>query len=107
MHHVTINVTDKKMHRIDKSAVRIGRTDEADITIGKSTISARHAQIAYKDNAFYLMDLGSRNGTYLGKTKQRITSEVQLKNDDFIYFEQYKFTFLIRGEEKGEVGDEL
>ncbi|MFC1712311.1 FHA domain-containing protein, partial [Candidatus Poribacteria bacterium] len=83
-----------------KRITRIGRAkgDAADICIDENTISGVHAQIEYKDHDFYLIDMQSRNGTYLDEERQRITSEVCLKGDSVIYFDQYKFKFVIHKE---------
>ena len=97
--------TDEKIHKLDKRVTMVGRVkrDDIDIQIGKNTVSAAHAQIEYRDSDFYLTDLGSRNGTYLNEGKERITSEVCLKNEDIIYFDQYRFRFVLRSQsEKGE-----
>jgi len=93
-------VTDKKSHKIARKVVKIGRVKrrDIDIFIDKNTVSAAHAQIEYKDNSFYLSDLGSRNGTYLNEERDRITSEVRLSGNDVIYFDQYKFKFVMHGQ---------
>ena len=93
-------ITDKKSHKISKRITRIGRARGNNICIDENTISAAHAQIEYKDNAFYLSDLGSRNGTYLNEERQQITNEVRLKGDDVIYFDQYKFKFVVHGQSR-------
>ena len=90
-------VTNKKSHKISERITRIGRARGNSICIDEATISAAHAQIEYKDHDFYLTDLGSRNGTYLNEERQRITNEVCLKGDDIIYFDQYKFKFVVHG----------
>jgi pSer/pThr/pTyr-binding forkhead associated (FHA) protein len=91
--------TDEKMYQIKRNVITIGRVkaDDIDVWINKNTVSAAHAQIEYRDHSFYLTDLGSRNGTYLNEGRERITSEVRLKNDDIIYFDQYRFRFVMRG----------
>ena len=93
--------TNEKTHKINKRVVKIGRLnrDDIDICIAQNTVSAEHAQIEYKDNSFYLLDLGSRNGTYLNEGKERITSEVHIENDDIIYFDQYRFRFVLRDQD--------
>ncbi len=94
--------TDKESHRISKRITMIGRAkgDTADICIDENTISGAHAQIEYKDQAFYITDLQSRNGTYLNEERERITSEVYLKGNDIVYFDQYKFKFIVQKESK-------
>ena len=43
----------------------IGREDGNDVVLLANTVSSRHARIFWKDGAFFLEDLGSRNGTLL------------------------------------------
>jgi pSer/pThr/pTyr-binding forkhead associated (FHA) protein/Mg-chelatase subunit ChlD len=94
-------ITDKGIYRISKRSVTIGRSnaDGTDMSIGIDTISAKHAQIEYRDHSFYLTDLGSKNGTYLNEGKDRITDEVRLKNGDVIILDQHKFRFMVPGYE--------
>ncbi len=101
----TNGITDKGIYRIDKPSVTIGRSNAngIDISIGMHTISARHAQIEYRDHSFYLTDLGSKNGTYLNEGKDRVTDEVRLKDGDVIIFDQHKFKFMVPGYEDKRV----
>ena len=93
----TSGITDDRIHKITRRIVRIGRVkrDDIDICIDKNTVSAVHAQIEFRDGAFYLSDLGSRNGTYLNDERERITSEIRLNNSDIVYFDQYRFKFVV------------
>jgi phosphoserine phosphatase RsbU/P len=43
----------------------IGRDVEVDIQLSSKTVSRQHAQILATDGAYFIEDLGSRNGTYL------------------------------------------
>lgn len=48
----------------------IGRRDDCDVILPyDSQISRQHARLFRKDSRWCLQDLGSRNGTYLGKQK--------------------------------------
>jgi pSer/pThr/pTyr-binding forkhead associated (FHA) protein len=89
------SATNKNMYKVNKTITKIGRMQENDVYINKTTVSALHAQIEYKDDGFYLTDNNSANGTYLNEGKQRIIREVRLKGEDIIYFDQYKFRFLM------------
>ncbi len=94
-------ITDKGIYRMNKPSVTIGRSnaDGIDVCISMDTISAKHAQIEYRDHSFYLTDLGSMNGTYLNEGKNRITDEVRLKDGDVIIFDQHEFKFMAPGYE--------
>jgi hypothetical protein len=43
----------------------VGRSRQADLVVGADTVSRRHAQLARRDDAVVLTDLGSTNGTWL------------------------------------------
>ena len=61
-----------------EKAVSLGRSIEADITIADNRISRKHILISYKDDAWYLEDLDSSNGTWLGG--ERVTKAFELEN---------------------------
>jgi hypothetical protein len=91
------DATDKKTYKINKRVTVIGRMpgNGVDIRIPKNTVSATHAQIECKNDNFYLIDLRSRNGTYLNGAGRKVTSEVCLKDGDVIAFDQYTFRFVM------------
>lgn len=47
----------------------IGRDPECDIAIGYERASRHHAQIAFDGQRYFIIDLNSTNGTYLGNTR--------------------------------------
>ncbi len=61
----------------------IGRSRKADITIGHPLVSRRHCEIvAGEDNKYVVRDLGSLNGTFIGKEK--IDGEAILEEGDLL-----------------------
>eukprot|EP00743_Colponemidia_sp_Colp-15_P008767 GILK01009560.1.p1 GENE.GILK01009560.1~~GILK01009560.1.p1 ORF type:complete len:424 (+),score=52.34 GILK01009560.1:144-1415(+) len=70
--------------------VSIGRSRSADRCIEDRELSAIHASIQFKDDSFYICDLGSRNGTFV--QSQRISDSrcksclVQVQPNDMIQF---------------------
>lgn len=55
---------------VGSNTLTIGRAEENDLTLsGDPSISARHARIVIEQGQFWLEDLGSTNGTYLGEGK--------------------------------------
>ncbi|RLV48422.1 FHA domain-containing protein [Nocardioides mangrovicus] len=54
----------------------IGRGSDAAIRLEDDYVSTRHARIASNDDQWYVEDLGSTNGTYVGST--RITQPTTL-----------------------------
>ena len=77
----------------DQPVVTIGRLKENDIQLPLSTVSGFHAQILKEGDAFYLLDRGSVNGTFLngqrlaGGEKKLITDGDTIRIQSFeIYF---------------------
>ena len=61
---------------LDEKSITIGRHPECEIQIDEGAVSRKHAEIRFKDKAYYLNDLASRNGTYLNE--ERIESATRL-----------------------------
>ncbi|MGI8880105.1 MAG: FHA domain-containing protein FhaB/FipA [Jatrophihabitans sp.] len=57
--------------------VLIGRADDSTLVLSDDYVSTRHARISQQDNVWYVDDLGSTNGTYLGQ--MRLTGPVPLE----------------------------
>ena len=68
----------------------IGRDDSQTIVMDDPFVSRRHARIENKEGEFVLMDMNSRNGTFLNNN--RIFKAV-LRNNDCIKIGQTEFTF--------------
>ena len=61
---------DGERRRAAAGILSIGRTEENDLALlGDPSISARHARIVIDQGQYWLEDLGSTNGTYLGEGK--------------------------------------
>jgi len=95
---VTANVPDAELEKPDGERVRIerscslGRTSSSDVVLPDQKVSRRHALIqAQKQYEFWLMDLGSSNGTYLNG--RRVTEPVLLRNQDQIEIGPFRLVF--------------
>lgn len=51
------------------SAFRIGRDDECEVRIDSNLASRLHAEVVFEEGAWWIRDLGSTNGTYVGGRK--------------------------------------
>jgi pSer/pThr/pTyr-binding forkhead associated (FHA) protein len=69
-----------------------GRTKRNDVNIQDNFVSARHAQIIYRDNHYWLEDLGSLNGTYLNEVK--VDQNVAIADGDRIRVGGVSFEFV-------------
>jgi predicted component of type VI protein secretion system len=47
----------------------IGRDPACELPLAYERVSRQHAQVAYDGEQYYIIDLESKNGTYLGKTR--------------------------------------
>ena len=86
-------VSGKTEYLIKSDSFNIGRAADNDVVIDKSTVSTRQATITHHDNAFYLVDQRSTNGTFVNGEK--LTGELKLKHGDRIGFDQYEFVFVM------------
>ncbi|MGQ0658395.1 MAG: FHA domain-containing protein [Chromatiales bacterium] len=83
--------------------VMLGRTVGQDheqydyIIVGLPTVGRRHAVIEYRDEAFWILDQGSINGTYLNGV--RVRSRERLYHGDRIRLHQCEFRFDLPGGE--------
>ena len=62
--------------------VIVGRNPGADIVIGASYVSGRHARFTLMGQDLFIEDLGSTNGTYVNG--QRIREAIALRNKDVV-----------------------
>jgi DNA-binding winged helix-turn-helix (wHTH) protein len=76
----------------------IGRATDAHISIASPEVSRRHARILVTNQAVTLEDLGSRNGTFLGK--HRVTGSVRLKHRDRIRVGPALLVFYVAADEE-------
>ena len=58
-----------KSHEFETSQVRLGRAPDVELAVsgeGNEVVSGYHARITHRDGSWWIEDLGSRNGTFLG-----------------------------------------
>jgi len=68
--------------RYSKVEVTIGRDPNCDFPILDEAISAHHARISYHHSQWWLEDLNSTNGTFIGKSKVSVPT-VLIASDQF------------------------
>ena len=85
----------KEKKKIDGSPFIIGKLPEqVDFVINSKTVSRVHAEIYIEKDTYYIVDLNSRNGTYLNGEKILSNTRYQLKNNDILTFAREEFTFI-------------
>lgn len=72
----------------------IGKLPESsDYIINNSLISRIHARFYFKDNAYYIEDLNSSNGTYINSVPISPHAMVEINDGDFITFARLTYIF--------------
>ena len=79
-----------QFHRIQKSLISLGRTNENSIPLKSPLVSKKHAEIIRRSTDYFLRDLNSNNGTYLNDVRLAAGTDVILRNDDVIKIEPYE-----------------
>jgi pSer/pThr/pTyr-binding forkhead associated (FHA) protein len=84
------NGLSKKIE-IDKSEFVVGRLKgSVDLFTGNAAVGRKHAKIININNSYYLVDLESRNGTFLNGKRVRSNVEYLLKDKDELMFANTK-----------------
>ena len=68
----------------------VGRHQDADVVLQAADVSRRHAGLLLKDNALWVQDLNSSNGTFINDV--RIAVETEVQNGDSLRFASVKYT---------------
>jgi hypothetical protein len=69
-------------HRYSQTEVTIGRDPNCDIPILDEAVSAHHARISFHHSQWWLEDLASTNGTFIGKARVLVPT-VLIAGDEF------------------------
>lgn len=67
--------------------------EQADICLDDASVSRRHAIIRYIRGRFIVIDLSSRNGTFLNGEQILPEHEIEIKDNDVICFSRNEFVF--------------
>lgn len=70
----------------------VGRHQDADVVLQAAEISRKHAAFLLKEQALWVQDLNSSNGTFVNDL--RVDAEKLLKDGDIVQFASLKFSVL-------------
>jgi len=76
-----------------KDKIYIGRSPNNDIVIPDQTVSSNHAVIGFLGGQVAIIDLGSKNGTFVNLEQLEPEQYVPLEDEDIISFGRYSFQF--------------
>lgn len=88
----------ERTHECREEEISIGRMEENIVTLPSQGVSRQHARIVRADENFFLVDLGSGNGTLLNGTKVRPNEKNLLRNNDLISIDAYDLRFYLTDE---------
>ena len=91
----------RQMYYVDAAGGVIGRGDDVDFRLTNSTVSREHARFDFTDDAIYLEDLGSTNGTFVDETP--VHGSVVLPGSCRIRLGQYTVLQFVSVDEDGAV----
>ena len=83
---------------IAKSGATLGRGEDNTIRLDDLSVSRRHARIAYRQSGYWLSDLGSMGGTWVGGT--RLDTAHRVAADEVIDVGHFRLTVSFAGEPK-------
>ena len=102
---VTFNLKPVASYELREEVTNIGRTPNNHIVIDNPGVSASHARIVKKGEEYYFDDLGSRNGSFLGKDR---IDRHQLSYGDVITIFKHQLRFVpIVAEDAPRAGKEV
>lgn len=89
---ILVKVTNQREIPIKPDMV-LGRQAECDLQLTEGHASRRHAKFSFAENAVWLEDLNSANGTFVNGTK--LTGKVKLTSGDRLRFDTEEFDFRV------------
>lgn len=93
---------DPKTYELKGASCTVGREASCDIHIDNVAVSKKHCEISNREGKFFVKDLGSSNGTYVGTEK---VTEKQLKDGDEIILGSYSLKYENKAEREAGGGD--
>jgi pSer/pThr/pTyr-binding forkhead associated (FHA) protein len=74
---------------LSKDEISLGRSQNNDIVISDQSVSRVHARLMRRNGTYELSDLGSFNGTFLGKRK--LTEPTMIAEGDEVRFGDIRY----------------
>src|SRR6185503_7533748 len=84
-------ITKGRIYEVRMPLSHIGRGAHNDVMIADDSVSDTHAKLQRRDDGWYVVDVGSTNGTYVGGS--RITAEKRLDGAPDLRFGGVKTVF--------------
>ena len=82
----------------DRPSITIGRKPNNDLAFNRPEISGSHAAFLFENNSYFVMDLGSTNGTLLNGAQLVAREKYGLQDKDVITIAPYTIQFVVEDE---------
>ena len=94
---MVISMVGREPYKMTGDQVMLGRGKHCDFVIESNRCSREHARFTRKGNDFFVEDLGSSNGTFVGAgSKEKLTAPRKLKDGDDVTFGTEKVKVAIK-----------
>jgi len=92
-----------KVYTVERERTILGRHPDCDIVLDVAAVSRQHARILRSGNAYFLEDLGSRNGTFING--RMIQAREMLKEGDRVKICDMDFAFHVGDADRNLPGE--
>ncbi len=99
---IALGAAAPQVYDLGSSRVTIGTGAGNDLLLDEPTASRRHAALERRAGRWYVVDLGSTNGTYING--RRVTAPAPLERGDELRFGNARFGFVAPGDDLSKVG---
>ena len=82
----------------DRPSITIGRKPSNDLAFNRPEISGSHAAFVFENNEYFVMDLGSTNGTLLNGAQLVAREKYSLQDKDLVTVNPYNIQFIVEDE---------
>ncbi len=82
----------------DRPSITIGRKPGNDLSFNRPEISGSHAAFLFENNEYFVMDLGSTNGTLLNGAQLVAREKYALQDKDLVTVNPYNIQFIVEDE---------
>jgi pSer/pThr/pTyr-binding forkhead associated (FHA) protein len=82
----------------DRPSITIGRKPSNDLSFNRPEISGSHAAFVFENNEYFVMDLGSTNGTLLNGAQLVAREKYSLQDKDLVTVNPYNIQFIVEDE---------
>lgn len=84
---------EQEQVKLESDVVRIGRASDNNVILLDPKVSSHHAEIRLEGQQYNLIDLGSKNGTFINNKRLAHNMPQALSNFDQLLFGDTKYTF--------------